>query len=64
MKKIDFQSRNLRIFLAYIARQKRLFAIDMVCAVLVAAVDLIFPYASRQAMRQLLPERMFRAFSL
>ena len=29
--------------------QKKLFIIDMICAVLVAAIDLVFPYVSRAA---------------
>ncbi|MBR0041361.1 MAG: ABC transporter ATP-binding protein, partial [Oscillospiraceae bacterium] len=34
----------------------------MVCALLVAAIDLVFPYVSRTSMRTLLPERLFLAF--
>ena len=49
-KSIDFRQKPLRIFLAYIARHKRLFFIDTACAVAVAAIDLIFPFVSRSAM--------------
>ena len=42
--------------------QKKLFALDMVCAVLVAAVDLAFPYVSRLCMNSLLPQQLFRTF--
>ncbi|MBQ6466295.1 MAG: ABC transporter ATP-binding protein [Oscillospiraceae bacterium] len=42
--------------------QKRLFFIDMACALLVAAIDLVFPWVSRTAMRTLLPEKLFTAF--
>ncbi|MBR1845679.1 MAG: ABC transporter ATP-binding protein, partial [Oscillospiraceae bacterium] len=52
----------MNIFLAYIARHKGLFAIDMVCAVVVAVIDLVFPYVSRQSMRQLLPEKLYTTF--
>ena len=62
MKKIDYHDKNLKIFLAYIARHKGLFAIDMVCAVIVAVIDLVFPFASRQSMRLLLPEKLYAAF--
>ncbi len=34
----------------------------MVCAVTVAVIDLIFPYASRQSMNALLPQKLYAAF--
>lgn len=52
----------LKIFFSYIMGQKKLFIIDMICAVLVAAIDLVFPYVSRASMYSLLPERLFGAF--
>ena len=61
-KSIDFSQKPLRIFLAYIARHKRLFFIDTVCAVAVAAIDLLFPFASRSAMNRYLPERLYTTF--
>ncbi|MCR5664834.1 MAG: ABC transporter ATP-binding protein/permease [Oscillospiraceae bacterium] len=61
---MNFQDRPLRIFLRYIGRQKKLFAIDMSCALLVAVIDLVFPYVSRLAMRSYLPEKLFRVFFL
>ena len=48
--------------MAYIAGHKRLFIIDMLCAVAVSAIDLIFPYVSRLSMNYLLPEKLFKAF--
>ena len=62
MREIDYHDKNLKIFLAYIARHKGLFAIDMLCAVVVAVIDLVFPFVSRQSMRQLLPEKLYSAF--
>ena len=59
---MNFQQPNLKIFLGYIARHKKLFLIDMVCAVTVAVIDLIFPYASRQSMNALLPQKLYAAF--
>lgn len=44
------------------AGHKRLFIIDMLCAVAVSAIDLIFPYVSRLSMNYLLPEKLFKAF--
>ena len=63
-KSIDFRQKPLRIFLAYIARHKRLFFIDTACAVAVAAIDLIFPFVSRSAMNRYLPERLYTTFFL
>ena len=61
MKK-DFNQKPLKIFFGYIAGQKKLFAIDMVCALLVAVIDLVFPFISRLSMNELLPQRLFTAF--
>lgn len=52
----------LRIFLSYFKPHRRLFAMDMLCALLVAAVDLAFPLVSRTAMNELLPQAAYRAF--
>ena len=61
-KAIDYNDKPLRIFIAYIAGHKELFAIDMVCALVVAVIDLVFPYVSRRSMTALLPQRLFGAF--
>lgn len=45
----------LGIFFGYFKPHGRLFAIDMLCAVIVAAVDLAFPLVTRGAMENLLP---------
>ncbi len=62
MNRINYEDKPLIIFIRYITGQKKLFIIDMICALFVAAVDLIFPYASRGAMTSLLPQRAFSAF--
>ena len=59
---INYHDRPLKIFLRYILGHKGLFAIDMVCAIAVAAIDLVFPYVSRSAMTALLPQKLYRAF--
>ena len=61
---MNYYDRPLKIFLAYIARQRKLFVIDMVCALLVAGIDLCFPYVSRVAMRSYLPQKLFTVFFL
>ena len=60
--KMNYNDKPLKIFFGYIGGQKKLFIIDMICAVLVAAIDLIFPYVSRAAMKTMLPQQMFSAF--
>ncbi len=63
MKKKDFKSWSvLRIFLSYFGPHKGLFILDMSCAFLVAAVDLVYPMISRYAMNTLLPQQAFSAF--
>lgn len=52
----------LRIFLSYFKPHRRLFAMDMLCAIFVAAVDLAFPLVSRTAMNELLPQAAYRTF--
>ena len=60
--RMNYNDKPLKIFFGYIGGQKKLFIIDMICAVLVAAIDLIFPYVSRAAMKTMLPQKMFSAF--
>ena len=52
----------LRIFLGYFKPHRRLFAADMLCALLVAAVDLAFPLVSRWSMNNLLPHNAYSVF--
>ena len=61
-KKIDYNQNKFLTFLAYIRRHRGLFYIDTACAVVVALIDLLFPYVSRQAMNRYLPERLFHTF--
>ena len=61
----DYQNRSLlRIFLSYFKPHKRLFALDMACAVTVSAIDLSFPLVTRSALYQLLPNYQYRTFFL
>ena len=52
----------LRIFLSYFKPHRKLFALDMSCAVIVSLVDLAFPLVTREAMYDLLPEQKYRTF--
>ncbi len=60
--KINYHDKPLKIFMTYVFAHRRLFAIDMVCALAVAAIDLVFPYVSRTAMNTLLPQKLFTTF--
>ena len=60
--KIDYKGHPIKIFAHYIARHKKLFFLDMGCAVAVSAIDLIFPYVSRMSMNELLPNNLYSTF--
>ena len=59
---MNYRDRPLKLFIQYIGHHKKLFAIDMVCALAVAVIDLVFPYVSRQSMYRYLPEKLFTTF--
>lgn len=52
----------MKKLLSYFKPHMKLFVIDMVCAVLAAAIELAFPAVSRYAMYELLPGKAFRTF--
>ena len=59
----DFQRRSpLWIFLSYFKKHKVLFAVDVLCSMLIAAIDLAFPLVTRNALYQMLPNRLFGVF--
>ncbi len=61
----DYQkTRPIVIFLKYFSNHKGLFAVDILCAVLIAAVDLLFPLVTRSALYEMLPGQMYKTFFL
>ncbi len=52
----------LKKLLSYFKPHMKLFVIDMICAVVAAAIELAFPAVSRYAMYSLLPEKAFETF--
>ena len=59
----DFQKKSiLSIFLSYFRNHKKLFALDMFCACLIAAIDLTFPLVTRSALYDMLPQQMYKTF--
>ena len=62
MESQRFKRGYLPIFLSYYRPHLKLFLLDMMCALGIALVDLAFPYSSRIALNQLLPEKAYGAF--
>ena len=59
----DFRKKKpLAIFLSYFPRHKRLFAIDILCACLIALIDMMFPLVTRSALYDMLPNQMYQTF--
>ena len=59
---MDYSQPALRIFLNYLRPHRRLFLIDMLCALATAAIDLLFPIISRRGMQTYLPEGAYKTF--
>ena len=53
---------SIRIFARFYKKHIGLFLLDMICALLVAAVDLTFPYISKMSMERYLPENEYKTF--
>ena len=59
----EFQRKSgLRIFLSYFKAHKKLFILDLICALGISLIDLAFPYISRWCMYELLPGNAYRTF--
>jgi len=58
----DFNRPTLRIFLEYFKPHMGLFVLDLTCALIASAVDLVFPLVARHAMYHMLPDKAFAAF--
>ena len=59
----EFQERSaLQIFLSYFKPHKKLFLMDLGCALLISVIDLAFPYVSRWCMYELLPQSAYKTF--
>lgn len=59
----DYQKKSpLMIFLSYFKNHKGLFAIDVLCAVGIAVIDLMFPLVTRTALYTWLPNQLYRTF--
>ena len=52
----------IKKFARYYRPYWKLFALDMFCALMIAAVDLLFPMVSRWTMQELLPKNAYAVF--
>lgn len=50
------QPSKLKVFISYYKPHKKLFFLDIICAFMVAGIDLIFPMLTRKALSDYLPE--------
>ena len=62
MKQKDFTQHPIRLFASYYKPHMRLFLLDMFCALVACAADLIFPYVTRYTLNSLLPDKLFGLF--
>ncbi len=59
----DFQRKSpLQIFLSYFLPHRKLFVMDLTCALLISVIDLAFPAVSRWCMYELLPQSAYKTF--
>ncbi len=62
-RKKRFNQPLLRVFISYYIPHKKLFFLDMACALGIALIDLLFPMASRFALQELLPQALYQPFT-
>ena len=59
----DFSNKSeLQIFFSYFKPHKKLFFLDIACALIISSIDLAFPAVSRWCLYTLLPQNAWRAF--
>ena len=59
----DYRKKSpLMIFLSYFKNHRKIFAVDVLCAMGIAAIDLMFPLVTRSALYDMLPNQMYRTF--
>ncbi len=59
----EYQKKStISVFLSFFKPHRKLFILDMVCALLVSLIDLAYPLVSRTALYELLPQSAYGAF--
>lgn len=61
-KNIDFNSKPLKIFFSYYKPHLHLFIFDMICAVIIAAIDVAFPMLTKYILDSLIPGKNLKLF--
>ena len=56
------KQKPLKVFLSYYKPHWKIFALDMICAVLISVIDVAFPMVSKFTIDSLLPERKYKIF--
>lgn len=62
LNKKQKEKSDLAFFASYYRPHAKLFALDLGCALVIAAIDLAFPLVSRYALTNLLPENLYVTF--
>ena len=61
----DFRKKkSFSLFTAYYRPNMKLFLVDMLCAFIIAGIDLCFPMVSRYALQNYLPQKNYQTFFL
>ncbi len=59
----DYRKKSpLMIFLSYFKNHRKIFAVDVLCAMGIAGIDLMFPLVTRSALYDMLPNQMYKTF--
>ena len=61
---MDFNDKPLKIFFSYYKPHIKYFILDMICAVIIAAIDVAFPMVTRYSLDALIPDYRFRTFAI
>lgn len=59
---MDYNKSKFSVFFGYISKYKKEFAFDMTLSLLICVVDLLFPYATRWSLNNLLPQGLYGTF--
>lgn len=61
--KFDYKnSGTIKLFVQHYKGHLGLFSLDMICALAVSAIDLLFPFFSKKSMEMYLPNHLFKTF--
>lgn len=61
---MDYKKSPLKIFLAYYKPHLKLFIGDMICATVLASIDIVFPMLTRWTINELIPQKNLKIFAI